>query len=90
MAEHRHDPGGDQLVCGRDGLLALAIVVGRDQLDLLAEHAAPGVEIGDRKLGAFLRSTPRPGVGAGHRRREADPDFGACGRSARGHPQNDG
>ena len=40
VAKDRDHSVGDQLVRGGDGLLAIAIVVGRDQLDLLAEHAA--------------------------------------------------
>jgi hypothetical protein len=76
MAKNRHDPGGHQLVGGGDGLLAIAIVIGGDQLDLLPEDAAAGVEVGDRNLGASLSYPARPGVGAGQRCPEADPHLG--------------
>ena len=49
----------DELVGSRDGLLAIAIVVGGDHLDLLAEQAALGVEFSNRSLGA-LPGSPRP------------------------------
>jgi hypothetical protein len=36
----------DQLVGGSDRLLAIAVVVGRDHLQLLTEHAARGIQAG--------------------------------------------
>ena len=52
-----NDPRRDQLVRGGDGLLAITIVVGRDQLELFAEHAAPGVEVGDRNAARPIRTS---------------------------------
>jgi hypothetical protein len=65
----------NQLVGRCDRLLAIAIVVGRDQLDLRAKHAASGVDVGNGEFGALLRSRARPCQGAGQCRREANPDL---------------
>ena len=66
----------DQLAGERHRLIGIAEVVAHDQLDLLAEHAALGVEIRDRQPGAALILLAEPGIGAGHRAGDADQDLG--------------
>jgi hypothetical protein len=90
MAENRDYSLGDQLVRGGHGLGALAIVVGRDDLHLLTQHAASGVEVGNGEFGALLRYRARPCHRSSQRRAEADPDFGVGWLTARHHPQHNG
>jgi hypothetical protein len=44
-----------------DRLFGIAEVVRRDQLDLLTEHAAAGIEVGQRLRGAALELLAEPG-----------------------------
>jgi hypothetical protein len=74
--KYHHDPAGDQLVGRCDRLLAITVVIDRDQLDALAEHATVTVQIGDRDFGAFPGFSSGPGLIPGQRRREPDPDLG--------------
>jgi hypothetical protein len=83
--DHDHSVG-DQLVRGGDGLLAIAIVVGRDHLDLLAQHAASGVEVGNGEFGALLRYRARPWVQSTAPRGRSAPRRGPANR--RRHRQN--
>jgi hypothetical protein len=62
----------DQLLCGRDRLFGIAEVVRRDQLHLLAKHAAGGVDVGHRLRRAALHLLTEPGILAGQRARHAD------------------
>ena len=76
MPGDEDDAVARQLARQRHRLIGVAEVVADDQLDLLAEHAALGVEILDRHLGAALIPLAGPGVDAGHRAGRADPDLG--------------
>jgi hypothetical protein len=58
VAEYRRDRNVDQLSSRRDSLLAVAIVVDRDQLDSLSENTTFGVEFGNCRSGGFLCFTP--------------------------------
>ena len=71
----------DQLAGQRHRLIGFAEVVADDQLDPLAEDAAPGVEILDRHLGGTLVLLAEPSVGAGHRAGDGDPDLGLAARA---------
>ena len=77
----------DQLPCGGDRLLGIAEVVRRDQLHLLAEHAAGGVEVGHGQRRAALHLLAEPGILARHRAGHADQDLGR-GRRQRRVPQS--
>jgi hypothetical protein len=71
------DEGGavaDQFAGQCHRLVGVAGVVAYDQLDLLAEDAAVGVKVCNRQLRAALILLAEPGVGAGHRARDGDPD----------------
>ena len=76
MPGDEDDAIADQLAGERHRLIGVAEVVADDQLDALPEHAALGVEILDRQLGAALKPLAGPGVDAGHRRGHADQDLG--------------
>ena len=71
----------DQFASQCDRLIGIAEIIADDQLDVLPEHAAPGIEIRDRQLGAALMLLAEPSVRAGHRAGRADPDLGARRRS---------
>jgi hypothetical protein len=75
-----YDAHSDELVGGRDRLLAIAIVVGRDHLDLLAEHAARGIQVGHCELHAALGLFAEPCVRSGERPGQADQDLGVTDR----------
>ena len=66
----------DQLVRHSHGLLRIAGVVAHDQFELLAVHAALGVEILDRQLGATLHLLTKRGVLTGDRTDDGDRDVG--------------
>ena len=68
MAGDEDHAVADQLAGQRHRLIGVAEVVADDQLDVLPEHAALGVQILDRQLGAALKPLAGPGVDAGHRR----------------------
>ena len=76
VAGGEHDAHRDQLVGGRDRLLAIAVIVGRDQLHLLAEHAARGIQVGHRERHAALRLFGEPRVRSGERHGQSDQDLG--------------
>ena len=76
MAGHEHDAGVDHLVGDRDRLLGIAGVVADLQDQLLAEHAAGGIDVLDRLLGALLHLLAERGVLAGHRTGGSDGDVG--------------
>ena len=54
MAGDQRDPGPGHLVGDRHCLLRIAGVVADIEIELLAEHAAGGVDVLDRHLGAVL------------------------------------
>ena len=62
VAGDEDDAVTDQLAGERHRLIGIAEVVAHDQLDFLAEHAALGVEVLDRHLGAALIPLAGPGV----------------------------
>ena len=76
VASDEHPAGRDQLVGRCDGLLAIAVIVGGDHLDLLSEHAAPAVEIGHGQVDSALGLLAEPGIWSGERPGHADPDLG--------------
>jgi hypothetical protein len=69
----RHLHAGEFFADGT-GLLWIAGVVADFQLELLAHHAAGGVDVGDRGVGAVLELGAERGVLAGHRSGDADGD----------------
>ena len=80
----------DQLLCGGDRLLGIAEVVHRDQLHLLAEHAAGGVEVGYSLRRTTLHLLAEPGILARHRAGHSDQDFRPRGPAERGGKQDSG
>ena len=79
MPGDEDDAVADQLVCGGDRLIGVAEVVAHDELDLLAEDAALGVEIRDRHPGAALELLAEPSLTAGHWAGHTDQNFRASG-----------
>ena len=71
---HRHLVAGDQLLGDRGGFGRVALVVLDHELDLLAEHAALGVDLVGGDLGAVDDVGARRGEGAGQRLVDADLD----------------
>jgi hypothetical protein len=55
--------------CG-DCLLGIAEVVGRDELNLLAEYAARGIDVGNRQLRTALKLLAGPCELSRHRARD--------------------
>ena len=55
MADHRNDPGLDQLRAAAGGAFGAAVVVDGDQLDLAPEHPAGLVQRLDRQLRPRVR-----------------------------------
>ena len=80
----------DQLLCGGDRLLGIAEVVRRDQLHLLAEHAAGGVDVGHGQRRAALHLLAEPGIHSRHRAGHADQDFRPSGLAERDGEHDDG
>ena len=80
----------DQLLCGGDRLLGIAEVVRRDQLYLLAEHAARGVEVGHGQLRAALHLLAEPGILSRDRARHPDQDLRPGGPAERGGKHDNG
>ena len=76
MPGHEHDAVVDHLVGDRDRLLGIAGVVADLEDQLLAEHAAGGIEVLHRLLGALLHLLAEDGVLAGHRTGGGDHDIG--------------
>ena len=67
MADHNGNAFAGELFRDRARLLRIAGVVADLQLELLAKHAARGVKIGDRLLGAVAHLPAEGGLPAGHR-----------------------
>ena len=63
-------------------MIRVAEVVRYNELDLLAEHAAGGIEILDRGSGAALELLAEPRLRAGHWAGHANPDLGRRGPHA--------
>ena len=81
MPDDRGDARLDELSGRGDRLLGVAVVVDRQQLDLLAEDAARGVQLGDLHRRALQHLLAEPGHAAGQRPRPADQDLGVDERS---------
>ena len=90
MADDEDHPVADQLPCGGDRLLGIAEVVHRDQLHLLAEHAAGGVEVGHGQRRAALHLLAEPGFLSRHRARHSDQDVRPRGPAERGGKHDNG
>ena len=82
MPGDKDDLLADHVVGRRDRLLRIASVVGDDQVELLAEHAALGVDVGDRHLGAALHLLAERGIRAGDRPDHRDRDVLRVGDTA--------
>jgi hypothetical protein len=81
VANHDRDFVARQLFGDRAGLFWIAGVVADIGLQLLAEHAARGVDRRDRGIHAVLELRSERRVLTGHRSRDADGDIlGRCGR----------
>ena len=80
----------DQLPGSGDRLLGIAEVVRRDQLDLLPEHAAIGVEVGHGLRRPALQLLAEPGVRSRQRGRQSDQDVGPRGPAERGGKHDHG
>ena len=89
MPDDEDDAVAYQLVCCGDRLIRVAEVVGHNELDLLAEDAALGVEIRGRHPGAALELLAEPSLSAGHWAGHANQDLGRRGRSPGCCSQND-
>lgn len=64
-----------QLLGGRKRLPRIAEVVGHDQPNLLAEHTACGIDIGNGHLRTAPKLHAGPGELTAHRASDADQDF---------------
>ena len=84
MAGDEDDAIADQFAGERHSLIRVAEVVTHDELDALAEDAAPGIEVVDRQLDGALIALAGPGVVAGHRAGRGNPDLGAPRTSRKG------
>ena len=85
MSGHERHLRAGELLADRARLLRIAGVVADLQLELLAHHAAGGVDVGDRRFGAVLELGAERGVLAGHRSGDADGDV--LGRRRAGQRQ---
>ena len=74
MTGHEHRVGAGDALGDRTRLLRIAVVVADVEHELLAEHAAGRVDVGDRLLGALLHLLAERGVVAGHRAGDGDAD----------------
>ena len=90
VPDHEDHPITDQLLCGGDRLLGIAVVVRPDEAHLLAEHAAIGVEVGHGQLCAALHLRAEPGFVARQRTGHTDQDFRPSGPAKRGCPHDEG
>ena len=82
MSGDENDTVGDQLARRRDALLSVAVIVGQDHLDGLAEQAAGLVDLGHGHRNTPLVLLAEPRHVAGQRPRRPDPDLGVrrrCG-----------
>ena len=75
VAGHEDDLVGDHLVGDGRRLLGIAGIVADLQHELLAVHAAGGVDVLDRHLGAALHLLAEGGILAGHRPDRGDLDL---------------
>ena len=63
-------------------MLRIAGIVADFQPKLFAEHAAGGIDVGDRLFGAVAELAAEGRLSAGHRARDRDGDVvGQCGRA---------
>ena len=67
MPGHELDPGAGHLVRDRHRLLRIAGIVAGGEVELLAEHAAGGVDVGDGHFAAVLHLRAERGVLTGDR-----------------------
>ena len=88
MAVHEDRAVRGKLLGDGPGLLRIALIVPRDQLQRLAENASLGVDVGDRRAGPGQKLRPEGGFLAGHRTRDRNDDFRlsqcGCGQSETG------
>jgi hypothetical protein len=76
VSDHEDHTVTDQLPGRSDRLLGIAEVVHRGELDLLAEHAASGVQVGHGQCRAALHLLAEPGIFPRHRASHADQNLG--------------
>ena len=69
----------DQFVRDCHGLLRVAGVVGDQQFNLLTEHAASRVYVGDGHLGAMLNLLTPENIRSSERTGSGNQDFCLCG-----------
>ncbi len=67
MAGHKHNAFTHHLVGDGDSLFRIAGVIADLQRELLAEHAAGGIDVGNRLLGARFHLLAEAGVLTCHR-----------------------
>ena len=79
---------GDEVVGDGNGLLRIAGVVADFELELLAEHAARSVDVGNRLLGASLELDAEGGVVAGDRTGGSNRDVGVRHARQRGRERH--
>ena len=75
MPGDKHDLLAGNVVGRRDRLFRVTRVIGEDQIELFAEHAALGVDVGDRHLGATRHLLPERGIRTGDRPDDRDRDI---------------
>jgi hypothetical protein len=99
VAGDEHDPVRDQLAGDRNALLGVAVVVPLHDPHLLAQHAAPRIQLRDGGLNPEQQLLAVPGVGAGDRPCGPDPylrtsrpyrDRGGRGEERHRGEENDG
>ena len=76
MPGDKDDLLAGDLVRRRDGLLGIAGIVGDLEHELVAEHPAFGVDVGDRHLGTALHLLAKDRIRAGDRPDNGDFDVG--------------
>ena len=74
MAEHGDHALARKLLRDRARLLGVAGVVADLEPEFFAEHAAGGIDVGDRLLGAVLHLPAERRLAAGHRAGGGDDD----------------
>ena len=79
MAGDKGDALAGELVGDGDGLLGIAGVVTDLERELLAEHAASGVDVGNRLLRTRLHLGAESSILAGHRTDRRNGNVGAGG-----------
>ena len=89
MAAHEHYALADHVVGDVHGLFRVAGVIADLQLQLLAVHAASGVDVGNGLLGALPELFAESGILASHRACNANGDLRqrGGGRQHRGNAQ---